>query len=81
MKTFLLILGCAVGLLFIAIAAGNRSDFDRRVTSEPLSKQQKCIGGGITYYKEIGSYPTLSDGGDAHKLIIQKCKSNPNLWS
>lgn len=37
---------------------------------------EACYRKGITYYREIGSYPTLSDGRDANRLIGEMCANS-----
>ena len=34
---------------------------------------ETCRSKGRTYYREIGSYPTLSDGRAAEGVIAEKC--------
>lgn len=34
---------------------------------------EACYRKGITYYREIGSYPNLSDGRDANTVIGERC--------
>ncbi len=33
----------------------------------------ECVGRGTVYYQEIGSYPKLSDGRDAHSVAAEHC--------
>lgn len=33
----------------------------------------ECVARGIAYFKEIGSYPTLSDGRDAATVAFERC--------
>ena len=32
-----------------------------------------CYYNGVQYYKDIGSYPRLSDGRNAEEVALQKC--------
>lgn len=44
----------------------------------PETVYQKCVKRGEAYYKEIGSYPTLSDGREASKVIGEMCVNAPD---
>lgn len=33
----------------------------------------ECVSKGDAYYRDIGSYPTLSNGRDAHSVVVEKC--------
>lgn len=33
-----------------------------------------CVVRGITYFNEIGSFPTLSDGRDAEMVATERCR-------
>ncbi|NOT77615.1 MAG: hypothetical protein HOP07_01280 [Bacteriovoracaceae bacterium] len=39
-----------------------------------------CVQRGITYYKEIGSYPILSDGKNAETVAIEKCSRTTSAF-
>ena len=43
-----------------------------------LKKLAACEKRGVAYYKEIGSYPSLSDGRSADVKIGQVCRFNSN---
>jgi len=34
---------------------------------------EACVGRGIAYFKEIGSYPRLSDGRSAAQVARERC--------
>lgn len=44
--------------------------------SSEKEELETCHRKGITYYREISSYPTLSDGQDANKVIGQICANS-----
>ena len=51
---------------------------DQTPTAAPaVSATQQCIDRGIEYYKEIGSYPTLSSapnaGRSAESVVSERC--------
>lgn len=52
-------------LAFLAVLAA---------ASSCKSKVEKCTERGVAYFKEIGSYPTLSDGRDAEKVAEERCR-------
>ena len=33
-----------------------------------------CVADGVAYFKEIGSYPTLSDGRNAEEVASERCQ-------
>jgi hypothetical protein len=35
---------------------------------------EACISRGVSYFREIGSYPRLSDGGDAELVARDRCR-------
>lgn len=35
--------------------------------------EKECINRGSRYYREIGSYPTLSDGRQADDVVRERC--------
>jgi len=41
--------------------------------SKNNSEVDACISRGIAYYKDIGSYPTLSNGEDAATKVKTRC--------
>lgn len=61
------------GVLFITahLLTGCRSE------KEEL---EACYRKGITYYREIGSYPTLSDGRVANEVIGGRCANSRNAF-
>ena len=55
----------AVVLIFIACGGNSR---------EKQQAMEECIARGRAYYKEIGSYPTLSDGRRTEAVIRERCE-------
>ncbi|MCL6729185.1 zinc ribbon domain-containing protein [Sphingomonas hankyongi] len=43
------------------------------VSSNPSISSEECERRGVDYYKEIGAYPTLSDGRVAEDVAIERC--------
>lgn len=41
---------------------------------------KNCMNKGVKYYKNLGSYPTLSTGESADLKIKEKCKFNINMF-
>lgn len=37
------------------------------------NKYDKCVSKGIQYFKDIESYPNLSDGRNAEKVAEERC--------
>ncbi|MGI9487765.1 MAG: hypothetical protein ACR2RF_18175 [Geminicoccaceae bacterium] len=66
-----------VGLAFlVAILLSNREDRTKNTfVSADRSDDiiRKCYERGIAYFKEIGSYPTLSDGRLAGDVAAERC--------
>lgn len=52
-----------IGVFFLASQAHADSD-----------EVKKCIERGVAYFKEIGSFPTLSDGRSALKVAQERCQ-------
>lgn len=44
------------------------------VATDPI---RDCYKKGVAYYKEIGSYPFLSDGREAEEVAVEKCGRSP----
>ena len=44
------------------------------VRKDNKKELESCHKKGIEYYKEIGSYPYLSDGRKAEDVVKEKCK-------
>lgn len=76
--------GRAVGVLAIIVIAGIA--FSKRNEAPPAKREaavadrntalplgSACIQRGIAYYKEIGSYPRLSDGRLADGVAVERC--------
>jgi hypothetical protein len=43
------------------------------------SEREKCVERGVSYYKEIGSFPRLSDGRDATRVAKERCERSNNV--
>lgn len=43
------------------------------------SEREKCVDRGVYYYKEIGSFPRLSDGRDAEQVAKERCERSNNV--
>ena len=55
-------------VMFISLCSVGKKGSDTK-------KVDDCVLRGISYFKEIGSYPTLSDGRDAYERLrrTRKC--------
>ncbi|RFC81424.1 hypothetical protein C9E89_021965 [Acinetobacter sichuanensis] len=43
-------------------------------TKEPKkSNYSQCVENGVQYFKDIGSYPKLSDGKHAENVVRERC--------
>lgn len=52
----------------------------RAASSERVNQgPSDCIANGINYYREIGSFPTLSTGEDAQSKVISMCQRSNNV--
>ena len=63
----------------IATAAG----CDAKKANEAASVQTdrgECVRKGVAYFKEIGSFPTLSDGRDATEVALERCERTPGAF-
>lgn len=57
-------------------------DRHNKITSKNTNhKLNACIDEGIKYYKEIGSYPRLSNGGLAKDSAKDKCNKTTGAFS
>ena len=56
-----------LALLLITSAACSSSGADDQAALD------RCVSNGVAYFKEIGSYPTLSDGREAEDVAIDRC--------
>jgi hypothetical protein len=41
--------------------------------SDTRTPSARCVARGIAYFKEIGSFPHLSDGRDSATVAIERC--------
>jgi hypothetical protein len=70
--------GAGVVLLALVAFKSATDTSERTPQPEPLpAGGSGCVSKGIAYYKEIGSYPTLSDGRDAQTVVLEKCANSP----
>ncbi|RYD86049.1 MAG: hypothetical protein EOP84_00310 [Verrucomicrobiaceae bacterium] len=74
------LIGCAVALCVSAstgsaIAQGSNQKPKTQTApkAQPQSPHAACVKRGVEYFKEIGSYPRLSDGRDAAKVADERC--------
>lgn len=82
-RQYVVFLGCTL-LLGGAVVGGKLwSDYQSTQTpmqptalpSERVSPEvRECIGRGLVYYKEIGSWPALSDGRAAIDVAAERCE-------
>lgn len=42
---------------------------------------ETCVSKGINYFKDIGSFPTLSDGRNAKKIAEQRCLNTTGAFN
>lgn len=71
-----------IAIFGLLVAAYTYSEFDKKLNPPPPMPVQNvtdelnkptCFERGVAYYKEIGSYPTLSTGEDAKERIRGMC--------
>ena len=69
----LLIAGAVIvaSLIHMATRGG---DHVMRATFQAQDQRVECVGRGVGYFKEIGSWPTLSDGQDAFTVATRRCE-------
>ena len=60
-----------LALLFIALLASIGYN------KNSSSSSNNCVEKGIEYYKEIGSFPRLSDGREAANVVKERCGRSP----
>lgn len=65
-----LLSGRIIALCLLVSATANCA---KNETGEKDGAEKACIERGIAYYKEIGSFPTLSTGEDAAKKVRERC--------
>jgi hypothetical protein len=57
-----------IGIVIVAVAMTSACK-----SSSSKGDVDACIQRGIQYYKDIGSYPTLSNGENADKKVSERC--------
>lgn len=55
-------------------SAGEKSGARADDSTTDAAEIAACVERGVTYYREIGSYPTLSDGRDARRVAEERCR-------
>lgn len=77
--------GRAIGVIAIVVIAisafANRNDAPEPEEEAPVAVASaptytpinSCAERGVAYFKEIGSYPTLSNGRDAQSEATERC--------
>lgn len=72
-------MGVVIGLVVLmAIIVINNSD--RRSSDARLSSYATCVELGNAYYKEIGSWPLLSDGREASTTVREMCRRSTGAF-
>ena len=69
-RTFHVICVLFLGFIGIALIGGNDS---RTRSNSDQSSIRECQRRGVAYFKEIGSYPLLSDGRLAAEVAADRC--------
>ena len=69
---------CVLGL---TACSSSKNDSNKQVENENEEVAlNACIEKGVKYYKDLGSYPTLSTGENADLKIREKCDFNINMF-
>lgn len=71
----LLVLG-AIGLGLAMLGARDGRDAGGGAAPQfvAMDERASCAGRGVAYFKQIGSWPTLSDGRDALNAVYERCQ-------
>jgi hypothetical protein len=75
------------GFQFFSPLAGSSTNSSSSVSNSPVDNSparatpthSTCVQKGIAYYKEIGSYPSLSTGEDAENKVEGMCRRSQGL--
>lgn len=51
-----------------------------RAANAQLPDYETCVRRGIAYFKEIGSWPRLSDGRDAEQVVKERCRRSTQAF-
>jgi hypothetical protein len=80
-----IIVFCCVFLILVFAKAASMlthpAPTDPLAGMKTVSAFSQCQDKGIKYYKEIGSFPRLSDGRSAYDVIDQKCRVTSAAFS
>jgi uncharacterized membrane protein len=52
----------------------------RTASSDQLKARMECTNRGIAYFKEVGSFPQLSDGRMAGDVAYQRCSGSDKAF-
>lgn len=68
-------------ILGLTACGSSKREFDKQTEKENEEVAfNTCIEKGIKYYKDLGSYPTLSTGENADLKITEKCDFNISMF-
>jgi hypothetical protein len=66
-----------VGNMLSGDSSNKGSTYSTRGTASPIIA---CYRRGVAYFKEIGSYPTLSDGRAAKLVASERCNRSTTAF-
>lgn len=58
----------------IALYGCGEASSDAAQKSSKLTPYDQCVENGVEYFKEIQSYPKLSDGRDSENVARDRCR-------
>jgi hypothetical protein len=65
----------------IAMFLGYWVYFAINLESIPVRNYRECVRLGVEYFKDIGSYPLLSNGHHAEEEAVERCRRSVRAFS
>lgn len=73
-----------IAIIMTLAACGSDKRADPKAEPAPIAKvdplEQRCVEWGASYYKAIGSHPTLTDGSSADDEAKARCKRSIDAY-
>jgi hypothetical protein len=70
-KAVLVVGAIVLGVLMLGARDGGNQPAAQFVA---MDERASCTARGVAYFKEIGSWPTLSSGADAFNAAYERCQ-------
>lgn len=66
------VIGAVIVIVVVLRLAGAIEPVERS-SSSTTDSVSSCVDRGVAYFREIGSWPTLSDGRNAREVAAERC--------